>query len=76
MEISGHLAKTQEELLVLQHPCVSITHKSIFHWDRREPVPCEVSKLARKGAVKGFGLEEEVEDNSGGMREPSFTIDN
>jgi SAM-dependent MidA family methyltransferase len=31
VEISGHLAKTQEELLVPRHPCVNITHKSIFH---------------------------------------------
>lgn len=40
VEISGRLAKIQEELLVPRHPCVNITHKSIFHWDRREPAPC------------------------------------
>jgi Putative S-adenosyl-L-methionine-dependent methyltransferase len=40
VEISGRLAKLQHELLVPRHSCVSITHKSIFHWDQREPAPC------------------------------------
>jgi SAM-dependent MidA family methyltransferase len=40
VEISGRLAKAQEELLIPRHPCTSITHKSIFHWDCPEPAPC------------------------------------
>jgi SAM-dependent MidA family methyltransferase len=40
VEISGRLAKLQQELLVPRHACVNITHKSIFHWDRPEPAPC------------------------------------
>jgi SAM-dependent MidA family methyltransferase len=40
VEISGRLAKLQQELLVARHSCVSIFHKSIFHWDRQEPAPC------------------------------------
>ena len=39
VEINDRLAKL-EELLVPRHPCVSITDKSIFHWDRQEPAPC------------------------------------
>ena len=39
IEISGSLAKLQEKKLK-DHPCVSITNKSIFHWDRREDSPC------------------------------------
>ena len=39
IEISGSLAKLQEQKLK-DHPCVSITNKSIFHWDRREDSPC------------------------------------
>ena len=37
VEINGRLAKLREELLVPRRPCVSISDKSIFHWDRREP---------------------------------------
>ncbi|KAH9990919.1 S-adenosyl-L-methionine-dependent methyltransferase [Russula vinacea] len=40
VEISGRLAKLQEELLVPRHGCVRISHKSIFHWDQPEPAPC------------------------------------
>ncbi|KAF8493283.1 S-adenosyl-L-methionine-dependent methyltransferase [Russula emetica] len=40
VEISGRLARLQEELLVPRHACVSITHKSIFHWNRRESAAC------------------------------------
>ncbi|KAH9976078.1 DUF185-domain-containing protein [Russula compacta] len=40
VEISRRLAKLQQELLVPRHACISITHKSIFHWDRPEPSPC------------------------------------
>jgi len=40
VEISGRLANSQLELLVPRHPCVTVTHKSIFHWDQREPAPC------------------------------------
>ena len=39
MEISGSLAKLQEQKLK-GHPCVKITNKSIFHWDQREDSPC------------------------------------
>ncbi|KAI0047845.1 DUF185-domain-containing protein [Auriscalpium vulgare] len=40
VEISGRLAQLQEEKLLSRHPCVKVTHKSIFHWDQREPSPC------------------------------------
>jgi SAM-dependent MidA family methyltransferase len=40
VEISGRLAKLQEELLVPRHGCVRVSHKSIFHWDQPEPAPC------------------------------------
>jgi len=40
VEISGRLARLQQKLLLPRHPCVNITHKSIFHWDQREPSPC------------------------------------
>ena len=43
VEIGGRLAKLQEEPSIhgpRHDPCVSIAHKSIFHWDWREPVPC------------------------------------
>jgi len=40
VEISGRLAQLQEELLVPRHACVSITHKSIFHWNQRESAAC------------------------------------
>ncbi|EIN09655.1 DUF185-domain-containing protein, partial [Punctularia strigosozonata HHB-11173 SS5] len=40
IEISGSLAKIQEERLCAVHPTVQIAHKSIFHWDTREPSPC------------------------------------
>ena len=40
VEISGRLAKVQEKTLLPEHPCVSITNKSIFHWNKREPSPC------------------------------------
>ncbi|THH18051.1 hypothetical protein EW146_g2869 [Bondarzewia mesenterica] len=40
VEISGRLAKVQKEKLSPIHPCVNVTHKSIFHWNKREPSPC------------------------------------
>ena len=40
VEISGRLAKSQQDLLAPRHPCVSVFHKSIFHWDQQEPSPC------------------------------------
>lgn len=40
IEISGSLAKLQRELLLEDHPNVTVTHKSIFHWDAPEPSPC------------------------------------
>jgi SAM-dependent MidA family methyltransferase len=39
VEISSSLAKLQERKLV-DHPCVTITNKSIFHWNQREDSPC------------------------------------
>ena len=39
VEISSSLAKLQERKLK-DHPCVTITNRSIFHWDRREDYPC------------------------------------
>lgn len=40
IEISGNLVKLQANKLRKNHPCVNIVHKSIFHWDIREPAPC------------------------------------
>ncbi|KAI0792037.1 DUF185-domain-containing protein [Abortiporus biennis] len=40
IEISGNLARLQREKLGEAHPCVTITHKSIFHWNKLEPAPC------------------------------------
>lgn len=40
IEISGNLANMQRKLLCDAHPCVTVTHKSIFHWTEREPAPC------------------------------------
>lgn len=39
VEISSSLVKLQERKLK-DHPCVTITNKSIFHWDQREDSPC------------------------------------
>ena len=40
IEISGRLAQIQREQLLPEHPCVKITHKSIFHWDKQVTTPC------------------------------------
>ncbi|OBZ73669.1 NADH dehydrogenase [ubiquinone] complex I, assembly factor 7 [Grifola frondosa] len=40
VEISGNLAQLQKEKLCSVHPCVNVTHKSIFQWDTPEPSPC------------------------------------
>lgn len=40
IEISGSLAKKQKKMLKEIHPCVSVVHQSIFHWEKREPAPC------------------------------------
>ncbi|KAH9943853.1 DUF185-domain-containing protein [Amylocystis lapponica] len=40
IEISGNLAHLQREKLCEAHPCVSVTHQSIFRWDKHEPAPC------------------------------------
>ena len=40
IEISASLAKLQRKLLIKEHPNVSVTNKSIFHWDVPEPSPC------------------------------------
>ncbi|KAJ3556743.1 hypothetical protein NM688_g1853 [Phlebia brevispora] len=40
IEISGNLAQLQRNLLQETHPCVKVTHKSIFRWDTLEPAPC------------------------------------
>ncbi len=39
VEISESLVKQQRKKLH-QHSCAKIVHKSIFHWDVREPAPC------------------------------------
>lgn len=40
IEISGNLVELQRKKLSEAHPCVNVVHKSIFHWDIREPAPC------------------------------------
>ena len=40
IEISGNMVNLQRIKLSSAHPCVHIVHKSIFHWDIREPAPC------------------------------------
>ncbi|KAG6890018.1 hypothetical protein C0992_003363 [Termitomyces sp. T32_za158] len=40
IEISGRLVQVQKKLLYKVHPNVKVTHKSIFHWETREPAPC------------------------------------
>lgn len=40
IEISETLVKVQQQKLQKRHPCVKITHKSIFHWNTTEPAPC------------------------------------
>lgn len=40
IEISENLSRIQRKKLSAVHPCVSVTHKSIFHWNTREPSPC------------------------------------
>lgn len=40
IEISGNLAEMQREKLCGAHPCVTVTHKSVFHWETTETAPC------------------------------------
>ncbi|KAK0446918.1 S-adenosyl-L-methionine-dependent methyltransferase [Armillaria borealis] len=40
VEISANLAELQKAKLHDVHPCVNVVHKSVFHWDKREPAPC------------------------------------
>ena len=40
IEISGNLARLQQEKLCEKHPCVEIVNQSIFRWNKREPAPC------------------------------------
>lgn len=40
IEISESLVKLQKAKLQSKHPCVNITHKSIFHWEKTETAPC------------------------------------
>ncbi|KAF9269072.1 DUF185-domain-containing protein [Marasmius fiardii PR-910] len=40
IEISGKLAQKQRQRLSKSHPGVNVVHKSIFHWNIREPAPC------------------------------------
>jgi SAM-dependent MidA family methyltransferase len=40
IEISGTLAELQRKKLSAVHPCVQVNHKSVLHWDTREPSPC------------------------------------
>jgi len=54
IEISGNLANLQRKKLHPHHPCVSVTHKSIFHWKTREPAPCFF--VAMEVVVSNFAL--------------------
>ncbi|PFH51872.1 hypothetical protein AMATHDRAFT_141696 [Amanita thiersii Skay4041] len=40
IEISESLTRLQRQKLSQTHPCSKVTHKSIFHWCKREPAPC------------------------------------
>jgi len=40
IEISGSLATLQKQKLEKVHPCVKISHKSVFHWNTTEHAPC------------------------------------
>ncbi|KAL0953389.1 hypothetical protein HGRIS_004628 [Hohenbuehelia grisea] len=40
IEISANLVSLQKRKLRSVHPCVKISHQSIFHWTMREPSPC------------------------------------
>ncbi|TCD69130.1 hypothetical protein EIP91_008606 [Steccherinum ochraceum] len=40
IEISEKLATLQRQKLCEQHPCVTVTTQSIFHWEKVEPAPC------------------------------------
>jgi SAM-dependent MidA family methyltransferase len=40
IEISESLVKLQKKKLQDAHSCVTINHKSVFHWDTIEPSPC------------------------------------
>jgi SAM-dependent MidA family methyltransferase len=40
VEISGRLAELQREKLLPRHPSVTVTHKSIFHWNENVTSPC------------------------------------
>jgi len=40
IEISGNLAELQRERLLQKHPCATVSHKSIFHWEKHEAAPC------------------------------------
>lgn len=40
IEISGNLAEMQRKKLCGSHPCVTVTHQSVFHWKTLEPAPC------------------------------------
>jgi SAM-dependent MidA family methyltransferase len=40
IEISGSLAELQRKKLASTHPCVNVTHQSVFHWNKRETSPC------------------------------------
>jgi SAM-dependent MidA family methyltransferase len=40
IEISESLVKLQRQKLQKRHPCVRISHKSIFHWNSTESAPC------------------------------------
>ncbi|KAK0467220.1 S-adenosyl-L-methionine-dependent methyltransferase [Desarmillaria tabescens] len=40
VEISANLVELQKAKLHDVHPCVNVVHKSVFHWDKREPAPC------------------------------------
>jgi SAM-dependent MidA family methyltransferase len=40
IEISESLVQEQKKKLNRKHPYVKVEHRSIFHWEKREPAPC------------------------------------
>lgn len=54
IEISSSLVKLQKEKLLGVHPCVDVTHQSIFHWNTREPAPCYF--IAMEVIVRAYSL--------------------
>jgi SAM-dependent MidA family methyltransferase len=45
VEISEALTTIQKKRLLPHHPCVNVTHRSIFDWSKPEYAPCFVLAL-------------------------------